>query len=87
MYLPIGDGILDVVACSVNEHSTIIPSSRLHTCILMNWAEWLKTTVADVNSMFSQQSYMRHVSWPYNIPAFGNLNLCQSSEQTNLHLK
>lgn len=35
-YLPIGDSIFDVIACSVNKHSTIIPSSRLHACILMN---------------------------------------------------
>ena len=85
--LPIRDGIFDVVACSVNEHPTVIPSSWLHTCVLMNGAEGLQPTVADVNSVFSQQSHVGHVSWPHNIPTFGNLDLCQSSDGTNLGFK
>ena len=85
--LPIRDGIFDVVACSVNEHPTVIPSSWLHTCVLMNGAEGLQPTVADVNSVFSQQSHVGHVSWPHNIPTFGNLDLCQSSDGTNLRFK
>jgi len=53
----------------------------------MNGAEGLQPTVADVNGVFSQQSHMGHVSWPHNIPTFGNLHLRQSSDGTNLDFK
>ena len=48
------DRILYVVASSVDENSTVIPSTGLHPGILMNAAEGLQLSGADGDDMLAQ---------------------------------
>jgi hypothetical protein len=68
------DRILDVVAGGVDEHSTVIPSARLHSCVFMNAAEGLKLSGADGDNVLAQQGHSRHVCRPDHVPALGDLH-------------
>ena len=45
--LPIVQGIFDVVAGGVDEHSRVIPAGTLHTHVLMHCAQALQLAVTD----------------------------------------
>ena len=47
--LPIGECVLDVVTCSVDEHTVLIPGSTLYTHILMYCAQTLQLPRANSN--------------------------------------
>lgn len=46
-HIPRGEGVFDVVGGGVDEDSTLVPGSTLHSDVLMNVAQTLKLTVAD----------------------------------------
>ena len=45
--VPIGEGVLDVVAGGVDEDAALVPGSRLDADVLVDRAQVLQLTVAD----------------------------------------
>ena len=45
--IPGSEGVFDVVGGGVDEDSTLVPGSALHSDVLMNVAQTLQLTVAD----------------------------------------
>ena len=45
--VPVGEGILDVVAGGVDEDAALVPGSRLDADVLVDRAQVLQLTVAD----------------------------------------
>ena len=45
--IPVGEGVLDVVAGGVDEDATLVPGPRLDADVLMDRAQVLQLTVAD----------------------------------------
>lgn len=46
-HIPRGEGVFNVVGGGVDEDSSLVPGSALHSDVLMNVAQTLQLTVAD----------------------------------------
>lgn len=46
-HIPRGEGVFDVVGGGVDEDSTLVPGTTLHSDVFMNVAKTLQLTVAD----------------------------------------
>ena len=49
-HLPISDGIFDMVAGGIYEHTTLVPRTTLYTYVLVDGAQTLQFTVTNRNT-------------------------------------
>ena len=77
--VPVGEGVLDVVAGGVDEHAAVVPGPGLHSGVLVDRAEDLQLPGGDRDDMLGEEGHHGHIGRPDDVATLGNLDRAQAS--------